>query len=94
MSAVRGDVEIRVEIYQQFGGNPVHLRYTIGGDQARELRIGTPPPDFDVFGVSDWAMRRSRAESLAQHIAADLAHKLVNAFSEPRFSELLGSPQP
>jgi hypothetical protein len=28
-------------------------------------------------------MRRERAESLAQHIAADLAHQLLQAF-EPR----------
>jgi hypothetical protein len=33
--------------------------------------------------MSAWNMRRERAESLARHIAADLAHKLLQAF-EPR----------
>lgn len=82
-------IEISVQIRWEYGVDPVHLRYVIGSDQARELRIGPPPPDFDAFAMSDWMMRRQRAEGLAQHIASDVAHKVVGVFSDPRFSGLL-----
>jgi hypothetical protein len=59
------------------------LRYQIGREQALDLHIGRAPPAFDPAAMSDWAMRRERAESLARHIATDLAHKLLQAF-EPR----------
>jgi hypothetical protein len=64
-------------------GEPMMLRYQIGREQALDLHIGRAPPAFDPAAMSDWAMRRERAESLARHIATDLAHKLLQAF-EPR----------
>jgi hypothetical protein len=62
-------------------GEPMMLRYQIGREQALDLHIGRAPPTFDLAAMSDWNMRRERAEGIARHIAADLAHKLLQAFA-------------
>ena len=83
---MRDGVTISITIEQSpfaSRGEPLMLRYEIHREQAMELHIGRPPPDFDLSAMSDWHMRRQRAKGLAQHIAADLAHKLLQAF-EPR----------
>ena len=69
------------------------LQYAIGQDQARDLRTGSPPPGIDMLALSDWLMRRRRAEDLARYIAGDVAHKLIEVFYDPRLSERLVPPE-
>ena len=78
------DVTISIQIEQSpFSrhGAPQHLRYVIGREQALDIAVGRRPPDFDMGALVDWNMRRERAESMARHIAADLAHKMIAAFN-------------
>lgn len=79
------DVAITIRVDRSpfaVGGEPLMLRYVIAREQALDLCVGRRPPDFDIPGICDWHMRRDRAEALARLIAADLAHKMLQAFDK------------
>ena len=75
------DVRIEVRILGQTGEPEAGLRYSIGQQQAEELHAGLPPPPRfeDPFGNAQWQQRHDRSKALAAVIAADLAHKIVQA---------------
>lgn len=81
------DVTITIRIDHSLftlSGEPFMLRYTIPPQQVIDLQIGRRPPVEDILALCDWHMRRDRAEALAKHIAADLAHKMLQAFEQRR----------
>lgn len=75
---MRDMVRIRCDI-EWPDGKLCHLDYAIGMEQARELNLGRPPPEFDALATSEWMRLRQRADALAQFIGTDLAHKLVRS---------------
>ena len=79
---------VLIETQISFGyAPPTHrLRYAIAREQAESMRFGRVPPEFDRHALMMWEQKRKRAEALARHIAAEIAHAILMAVN-PEIAE-------